>query len=87
MQHLKRRHKKSSEVQDSRTKEAQRISEEIHKVGSQPVPWWRTGQHTVLVRCAPDCPVGHPDNLRREAQNGRSRAIAPDYPMCTGQSG
>jgi hypothetical protein len=35
MQHLKRRHKKSLEVQDSRTKEAQRISEEIHEEDSQ----------------------------------------------------
>jgi hypothetical protein len=39
MQHLKRRHKKSIEVQDSKTKEAQGISEEIHEVASQPAPW------------------------------------------------
>jgi hypothetical protein len=44
MQHLKRRRKKSLEVHVSRTKEAQRISEEIHEVGSQPAPWWCTGQ-------------------------------------------
>jgi hypothetical protein len=36
--------KKSLEVEDSRTKEAQRIDEEIHEVGSQPAPWWRIGQ-------------------------------------------
>jgi hypothetical protein len=42
MQHLKRRHEKSLEVEDSRTKEGQRISEEIHEVGSQLAPWWRT---------------------------------------------
>jgi hypothetical protein len=35
MQHLKRRHKRSVEFQDSRTKEAQGINKEIHKVGSQ----------------------------------------------------
>jgi hypothetical protein len=87
MRHLKRRHKRSLEVQYSRTKEAQRISEEIHEVGSQPAPWWRTGQCTVHVRCAPDCPMGHPDSLRREAHNGRSRAVALDCPVCTGQSG
>jgi hypothetical protein len=44
MQHLKRRHKKRLEVQDSRTKEAQGNSEEIYEVGSQPTPWWRTEQ-------------------------------------------
>jgi hypothetical protein len=44
MQHLKRRHKKSIEVQDSRTKEAQGISKEIHGVGSQPTHWWCTRQ-------------------------------------------
>jgi hypothetical protein len=30
------------------------------------------------VRHAPDCPVGHPDSLRREAHDGCSRAVAPD---------
>jgi hypothetical protein len=30
------------------------------------------------VRCASGCPVGHPNSLRREAHNGRSRAVAPD---------
>jgi hypothetical protein len=44
MQHIKRRHKRCIEVQDSRTKEAQGNSEEIHEVGSQPALWWRTGQ-------------------------------------------
>jgi hypothetical protein len=36
MQNLKRRHKKSIEVQNSRTKEAQVNNEEIHEVVSQP---------------------------------------------------
>jgi hypothetical protein len=44
MQHLKRRHKRCVEVQDSRTKVAQANSEEIHEVSSQPAHWWRTGQ-------------------------------------------
>jgi hypothetical protein len=44
MQHLKRRFKRSKEVQDLRTKEAQGNNEEIHEVGSQLVHWWRTGQ-------------------------------------------
>jgi hypothetical protein len=35
MQHLKK-HKRSIEVQNSRTKEAQGNNEEIHEVGSQP---------------------------------------------------
>jgi hypothetical protein len=38
MQHLKRRHKKSLEVQVSRTKEAQGNNEVIQEVGSQPTP-------------------------------------------------
>jgi hypothetical protein len=38
MQHLKRRHKKKHEVQDSRTKKPKRIIEEIQKKGSQPAP-------------------------------------------------
>jgi hypothetical protein len=59
MQHLKIRHKKSLKVQDSRTKEVQENNEEIHEVDSQPAHWWRTRQCTVLVRCAPDCPVLH----------------------------
>ena len=44
MQHLKKRDKKSLEVQGLRTKEAQGNNEVIHEVGSQPAPWWRTGQ-------------------------------------------
>jgi hypothetical protein len=63
MQHIKRRHKRSIEVQDSRTKEVQN-SEEIHEVGTQ------------------KCTGGAPDSLRREAHNGRSRAVAPDYLVC-----
>jgi hypothetical protein len=78
MQHLKRRHKNSLEVQDSRTREAQRISKEIHEEGSQPAHWWCSRQRTVPVRCAPDCSVGHLDSLRREAHNGCSGAVASD---------
>jgi hypothetical protein len=37
MQHFKRRPKRSIEVQDSRSKEAQENSEEIQEVGSQPM--------------------------------------------------
>jgi hypothetical protein len=44
MQHLKRRHKRSIEIQYSRIKETQGNNEEIHEVGSQPVHWWRTGE-------------------------------------------
>jgi hypothetical protein len=36
MQHLKRRHKKSLEVQGLGTKEAQGNNEEIHEMGNQP---------------------------------------------------
>jgi hypothetical protein len=58
---------KTLEVQDSRTKEAQGNNKEIYEVGSQPAPWWCTGQWTV------PCPVctglfgGTQDNLRRGA--------------------
>jgi hypothetical protein len=75
MQHLKRRHKNSLEVQDSRTKEAQRISEEIHEEGSQPAHRWCTGLSG-----------GTSDSLRREAHNGCSWAVAPDCPVYTEQS-
>jgi hypothetical protein len=44
MQHLKRRHKRSIEVQDSRTKEAQGNNEQIHEVGSRPAHCWHTRQ-------------------------------------------
>jgi hypothetical protein len=67
MQHLKRKHKRSVEVQDSNTKEAQGNNEEIHEVGSQ------------LAHGAPDSEQylygvhglsgGTPDSLRREAHN------------------
>jgi hypothetical protein len=72
MQHLKRRHKKSLEVQDSRTKKAQGNSEEIHEVDSQPAHWWHTGQWTVT------CPVyiglsgGTLGSLRRGARKAPS---------------
>jgi hypothetical protein len=42
MQHLKRRHKRSIEVQDSRTKEAQGNNEEILEVGTQPAVGMKT---------------------------------------------
>jgi hypothetical protein len=87
MQHLKRRHKRSIEVQDSRTKEAQRNNEEIHEVGSQPAHWWRTGQCTITCSVCIGLSDETPGNLCREAHNERSRAVAPDYPVCTGQSG
>jgi hypothetical protein len=75
MQHLKRRNKRNIEVQDSRTKEAQGNNEEIHELDSQLAHWWRT-----------ELSGGTQCSLRREAHNGRSRAIAPDCPMCTKQS-
>jgi hypothetical protein len=49
-------------------------------------PGGTPGSEQYHVRCAPDCTVGHQDSLRREAHNERSRAVAPDYPLCTGQS-
>jgi hypothetical protein len=79
MQHLKRRPKRSVEVQGSRPKKAQGNSEEIQEEDSQPTLWWCTGH----VRCASDC-------LCREVRNrGLSGAVAPDCPMsvCTRQSG
>jgi hypothetical protein len=80
MQHLKRRHKRSVEVQDSRSKEAQGNSEEIQEEDSQPAVWWCTRQWTVHDRCASNC-------LSREARNqGLSGAVAPDCLVCTGQS-
>jgi hypothetical protein len=36
--------KRIGQVQDSRTKEAQRNNEEMNEVGSQPAHWWCTGQ-------------------------------------------
>jgi hypothetical protein len=69
MQHLKRRYKKSLEVQDSRTKEAQGNNEEIHEVGSQPAHWWRTGQWTVTGLVYTGLSGGTPGSLRRGARN------------------
>jgi hypothetical protein len=72
--------KRSVEVQNSRTKEAQGIIEEIHEEGSQPEHWWCTGQWTVLVRCAPDCLVGHWVVCVERPTTGGSQAVAPDCP-------
>ena len=84
---LKRRHKMSLEVQDSRTKEAQRNNEEMNEVGSQPAHWWCTGQWTVTCLVCTRLSSGTPDSLHREAHNRRSHAIALDYQVCTGQYG
>jgi hypothetical protein len=86
MQHLKRRQKRCIKVQDSRTKEARRNKRRNPRRGLSASAWWRIGQWTVLVRCTPDCPVGQPDSLRRGAADRRPRAVAPDCPVCTGQS-
>jgi hypothetical protein len=86
MQHLKIRHKRCIEVQDLRTKEAQVNSEGIHEVGSQPAQWWRTGQWTIHVWCAPDCPVGHRAVCAERPTIRHSRDVAPDCPVCTRQS-
>jgi hypothetical protein len=64
MQHLKRRHKKSLEVQDSRTREAQRINKEILKRAVSQRTGGAPDSEHYPVRCAADCPVGHPDTLR-----------------------
>ena len=87
MQHLKRRHKKMHRSPILKNKEARRNQRRNPRCGLSASAWWRTGQCTVPVRCAPDCPVGQPDGLRREAAGRRSRAVAPDCPVCTGLSG
>ena len=56
-------------------------NKEIHEVGSQPAHWWRTGQWTIT------CPVGHGTVCTERHATRRSRAVAPDCPVCTGQSG
>jgi hypothetical protein len=81
MQHLKKRHKGSIKVQDSRTKEAQKNQRRNPRKGQSASAWWRTGQWTITVRCAPDCPVGQPDSLRR----GSRRQVPSGYN--TGLSG
>jgi hypothetical protein len=70
--------KRCIEVHDSRTKEARRNQRRNPRRGLSASAWWRTGQWTVPVRCAPDCPVGQPDSLRRGAADRRPRAVAPD---------
>ena len=34
------------------------------------------------IQCAPDCPVGLPDSLRREAHNRRSQVVASNCTVC-----
>jgi hypothetical protein len=63
VQHLKRRHKRSVEVQDSRTKEAQGNSKEIHEVGSQP------GALVAHRTVNSNLSGGTPESLRRGARN------------------
>jgi hypothetical protein len=72
--------KRCIEVQDSRTKEARRNQRRNPRRGLSASAWWRTGQWTVHVWCALDCPVGQPDSLRRGAAHRRPRAVAPDCP-------
>jgi hypothetical protein len=78
--------KRCIEVQDSRIKEARRNQRRNPRRGLSASAWWRTGQWTIHVHCAPDCPVGQPDSLHRGAADRRPQAVAPDCPVCTGQS-
>jgi hypothetical protein len=78
--------KRCIEVQDSRTKKARRNQRRNPRRGLSASAWWRTGQWIVLVRCAPDCPVGQPYSLRKGAADRRPRDVAPDCLVCTGQS-
>jgi hypothetical protein len=79
--------KRSKEVQDSRSKEAQKNQRRNPRKGQSASAWWRTGQWTETARCALDCLVGQPDNLRRGPADGHSLSAAPDCLMCTRQSG
>jgi hypothetical protein len=80
MQHLKRRHKRGIEVQDSRGKEAQK------KQQRNP----RSGQlaNTLVVHRTVNSNLsgGTPGSLRREAHNGHSQTVASDYPGVTVKS-
>jgi hypothetical protein len=80
-QHLKRRHKMLHRSRRLKNKRSPKKSTKKPWRGLSASTWWRTGQWTVHVRCAPDYPVGQPDSLRREATDRRSRAVAPDCPM------
>jgi hypothetical protein len=73
-------------VQDSRTKEARRNQHRNPRRGLSASAWWRTGQWIVPVRCAPDCPLGQLDSLRRGAADRRPRAIAPDSRVTVGSN-
>jgi hypothetical protein len=64
-----------------------RISEEIQEKGSQAAQWWCTGQRTTTCLVCIGLSGGTSGSLRREAHNGRSQAMAPDCPVCTGHSG
>jgi hypothetical protein len=85
-QHLKRRHKMMHRSPRLKNKRSPKKSTKKPWRGLSASAWWRTGQWTVPVPCASDCPVGQPDSLRREATDRRSRAVAPDCPVCTGQT-
>jgi hypothetical protein len=87
MQHLKRRHKRCVEVQDSRIKEAQKKHQ--RNPGSGQSASALVAHRTVNSTC-PVCTGlsdGTPGSLRREPATRRSRAIAPDCLVCTGLSG
>jgi hypothetical protein len=85
-QHLKRRHKMMHRSSRLKNKRSPKKSTKKPWRGLSASVWWRIGQWTVPVRCAPDCLVGQPDSLRREATDRCSRAVAPDCPVCTGQT-
>jgi hypothetical protein len=87
MQHLKRRHKKSIEVQDSITKEAQENSEEIHEVGCQQRNGGAPDSEQYPVWCAPECPVGHQTVCAEGPATRHPWVVAPNCSVCTGQSG
>jgi hypothetical protein len=88
MQHLKRRHKKkqrSPKLKNKRSPKESTKKSKKRKVSQRTSDALDSKQSH--VRCASDCPLGQPDSLRREAHNGRSWDVAPDYPVCTRQSG
>jgi hypothetical protein len=75
MQHLKRRHKKSREAQDSRIKEAQKNQRRNPRKGQS--------VSALVVHRTVWYSGGTPGSLRREAHNGRSWVVALDCPVCT----
>jgi hypothetical protein len=80
-QHLKRRHKMMHRSPGLKNKRSPKKSTKKTSRGLSVSAWWRTEQWTVPVRCAPDCLVGQPDSLRREATDRRSRAVALVCPV------